>query len=38
VVLIEEGRVAARAPFQTLRAEPPTGFARDFLQGRVKLT
>ena len=38
VVLLEQGRVVASAPFQALRAEPPTGFARDFLQGRVKLT
>lgn len=38
VVLIEEGRVVARAPFQGFRAQPPTGFARDFLQGRVKST
>jgi len=38
VVLLEQGRVVASTPFQVLRAEPPTGFARDFLQGRVKLT
>ena len=38
VILLEEGRVVSRTPFQVLRAQPPTGFARDFLQGRVKLT
>lgn len=35
VVLIEEGRVVARSPFQGFRAQPPTGFARDFLQGNA---
>jgi ABC-type proline/glycine betaine transport system ATPase subunit len=38
VILLEEGRVVSRTPFRALRAQPPTGFARDFLQGRVKLT
>ena len=38
VVLLEHGRVVASAPFKNLLAEPPTGFARDFVQNRVKPT
>jgi len=38
VVLLEQGRVVASTPFETLRAKPPTGFARDFVQERVKPT